>query len=164
MTVHGVSCARRREPKKAAWLAATAGLVSARRGLVLTCKPSWLANAQHLSRRWSPQYLVLKSGWSLLRQNQLAETRGAQLVRLAVVHDADVTVSLQQSVAAQHALARFRRFVRPAGSGPDRSRRCDRRRFRTAGQRGSRTAQAERGRASGIGHSSLPLLDSMDEF
>src|SRR5471032_2509863 len=45
--------------KKAAWLAATAGLVSARRGLVLTCKPSWLANAQHLSRRWSPQYPVL---------------------------------------------------------------------------------------------------------
>ena len=31
--------------KKAAWLAATAGLVSARRGLVLTCKPSWLATA-----------------------------------------------------------------------------------------------------------------------
>ena len=47
--------------KKAAWLAATAGLVSARRGLILTCKPSWLANAQHLSKRWSPQYPVLLS-------------------------------------------------------------------------------------------------------
>lgn len=37
---------------------------------------------------------------SLLRQDQLAEARGAQLIGFAVMHDADVTMSLQQSVAA----------------------------------------------------------------
>src|ERR1700754_5176411 len=85
--------------KKTAWLASTAGLVSARRGLDLTCKPSWLAKAQHLSERWSPQYPVL-----LLGQNQLAQTCRAQLVGFPVVHDADMRASLQQRVASNHPL------------------------------------------------------------
>ena len=159
MTAHGVSRGASAGTKKAAWLAATAGLVSARRGLDLACKPSWLASAQHLSGRWSPQYPVLNQSLlrhSLLRQNQFAQSRCAQLIRLAVVHDAHVTAALKQRIAAQHALRRFccgRRCVVAVGCMAFRRRR----RHRFGGTTGRQcrcrgAAQAKRGRACHVRH------------
>ena len=69
---------------------------------------------------------------SLLRQDQLAEARRTKLVRLAVMHDADVSMTLQQRITAHDP---FRRLARAGGAlrGGFRGGCGRRRRFRAAG-------------------------------
>jgi hypothetical protein len=132
----------KKRDKKAASLAIDGWLVFARRGLISRVQ-AVMAGYYQTPLGGGPHNTRFCN--SLLRQDQLAKTRGAKLVGLAIVQDGNMALTLQQRIAAQRPLAPVLNAV---------ERPCFRNGFWTRKRRIAinRTTQPERIGAQKVGH------------